>query len=243
MRPKRNREHGGCGCGCGGGQLRNGLARQCGVRVALPVVAVVERNIALIALTHRDRRGAFAGVADARRIANAADVVRRVLRHPAVQVAGGAVGVVLPRRHSALLGRQVAGGARRRQVESHVEAEEDALVALLGVAVGHADRLNGGHRLGQQHQQLLDGGVIADRNLTDADQIGQQHRQCRIDPVEQLPDFRGGRARLLQHGPDGGVVALQPPAEVGQTRGPLLYRIRRVGLRIQHRLGLVDQGE
>ena len=57
---------------------------------------------------------------------------------------------------------------------------------------GDADRLHVGDALRQQHQQLLDGRLVGDRDLADADQVGQQHRQRRLQPVEQWPRLVGG---------------------------------------------------
>ncbi len=65
---------------------------QGGVRVALPVLAVVERHVLLVALAQLHGRGALARARLAWRVARAAHIEHRVLRYPAVQVAVGPVG-------------------------------------------------------------------------------------------------------------------------------------------------------
>lgn len=82
--------------------------------------------------------------------------------------------------------RQKAGQTRWRQVQSQVETQEGALVALFGVPVRDIDRLNRGHRLGKKDQQLLNAGVIGQRHLPDTDQVGEQDRQGRVYPIQEL---------------------------------------------------------
>ena len=101
-----------------GRQLRDVLPGQGGVGVAFPVVAVVERHVLLVAFAHLHRWCALAGHGFTRDVARAAHVERRVLRHPAVQVAGRAVRVVLERGDRAAAGPAgnpvVHGGGRLR---------------------------------------------------------------------------------------------------------------------------------
>ena len=87
-----------------------------------------------------------------------------------------------------------AGGRLRFRLKLEI----DALVGLFGVPVGQADGLRCRRALRQQHQQLFDVGLVGDGNLVDADQVGQQDRQRRLQPVEQLPHLVGRRAGLLQ---------------------------------------------
>src|SRR5258705_4237898 len=74
--------------------LRNPLTRQCRVGVTLPVVAVVEWDVLLVAFAQLDRRGPFGGIVLARNAAHSTDIEVRVLRHPAVQLTGGAFRIV-----------------------------------------------------------------------------------------------------------------------------------------------------
>src|SRR5271156_770992 len=103
---------GGCPCSPGGyggpalRVLRHTLAAQRGVRIALPEQAVVERDVLLVAFAHLDRRCALARLGFAGNITNAADIHIGVLRDTAVQLAVGAVGIVLPHRDALLLHRQ-----------------------------------------------------------------------------------------------------------------------------------------
>ena len=72
--------------------LRHTLTRQRRVGVTLPVVAVVERDVLLVAFAQLDRRRTLPGLRFARNVAHTTDIEVRVLRHPAVQLTGGPLG-------------------------------------------------------------------------------------------------------------------------------------------------------
>ena len=80
----------GGGAACAGGepgrQLRDGLPGQRRVRVTLPVPAVVERYVVLVALALLDRGRPFAWDRYAGQVAGTAHIERRVLRDAAVNV-------------------------------------------------------------------------------------------------------------------------------------------------------------
>src|SRR5882762_3029626 len=73
-RERRRRQSG--GIWCARRQLRDRLTGHGRVRVALPVVAVVERDVVLVAFAHRGSRAALAWLRLARDIAGATDVER-----------------------------------------------------------------------------------------------------------------------------------------------------------------------
>src|SRR4029077_615193 len=179
-------------------QLRNRLSRQRRVGVALPVVAVVEWHVILVALAHLGRRRAFARHGHTGQIARTAYVERRILRDAAVELARRPIRVVLQGGGTPLLGRQEPGGAWWWQVEVQVECQVVTLVVLFGVPLGHAYRLGGGGALRQQHNQLLEARLVGDGDLTDAHQIRQYDRQRRLQPVEQGPHLVGGSRALLE---------------------------------------------
>ena len=56
------------------------------------------------------------------------------------------------------------------------------------------------------------------------------------------PHLVGGPWALVQDPRHGRILALQLPGDARQVRRPRLDRVRRVGLRVEHRLRLVDQG-
>src|SRR5271163_5314536 len=122
--------------------LRDTLPRICCVRITLPVPPVVQRNVRLVAFAHFDSRGALARPGFTRIVARATHIQHRVLRYPAVKVAFRRLGVVLVARVPLLLGRQESGSACGRPAEVQVEAQVGAEVILLGVSVGHTDRLD-----------------------------------------------------------------------------------------------------
>ena len=101
-------------------------------------------------------------------------------------------------RHPPLLRRQEPSCARRRQVEVEVEAEVLAPVVLLGVLIRHEGATGLGGDLGKQHQELFDVGLVGERDLADADQIGQHDRQGGLQPLDQLPGLPERWAAVVQ---------------------------------------------
>ena len=66
-----------------------------------------------------------------------------------------------------------------------------------------------GGDLGKQHQDLFDVGLVGERDLADADQIGQHDRQGGLQPLDQLACLRERWAAVVQNAGDGLVVGLQ----------------------------------
>src|SRR5690606_19708178 len=93
-------------------------------------------------------------------------VERRILRHPAVQVALRAVRVVLQAGRPLLLGGQEACRTRRRQVQVQVEHQVVAHVVLLGALLRDTDGLSDRGALREQHQELLGRVVQLSGNTT-----------------------------------------------------------------------------
>src|SRR5262249_51272021 len=105
-------------------ELWDALSGQCRVRVALPVEAVVERDIGLVAFTLLDRRCPLARPSLARVVTRATNGVElRVLRYPAVDQARRPRRGVLEDGRPLLLGREESGRARRRPVEVQLKVQ------------------------------------------------------------------------------------------------------------------------
>ena len=168
-----------------------------------PVVAVVERDVILVAFAHRGGRCAFAWLGFTRDVAGATDVERRVLGHSAIHVAGRARRVVHVGGHALLLGRQESGGAGRRQVEVQVEAEVSALVGLLGVSVGQTGTLQDRNARRQKDEELLEIVPVGDADLVEAGQIVirigrdgcSRSSNARVSSAAAGPSFRAGTRR------------------------------------------------
>lgn len=80
--------------------MRDGLPGQGGVRVALPVAAVVEQHVLLAGLTLLPRRGSLARHGDAWQVASASEVERRICGVPTGEIARGPVRIVLEGGHA-----------------------------------------------------------------------------------------------------------------------------------------------
>src|SRR5208337_4783422 len=106
-------------------QLRDILSRPRCVRITLPIEAVVERNVLLVAFAQLHCRGPLARPRLTRivtRTAHPGDV--RVLRYPAIEVTFRNIWGVLVAGGPLLLDRQESGGTWRRKVQVQVEAQK-----------------------------------------------------------------------------------------------------------------------
>ena len=112
---------------------------------------------------------------------------------------------------------------------------------MLAVPVGDGACLHHLNTHRKQDQQLFDPGVVGERELSDAQQVVHQHGQARLQPVDQLTRLVGGLSTLLQQARHRLVVRPDLPGEVRHVTRPRLDGVGGLGLRVQHRLGLVDQ--
>ena len=139
-----------------------------------------QRHVRLVAVADFDGRRALARVTHARIVAGAANRDRGILRQFAIQpVRCVDVGEVV--RGSPLAGWYETDRANRRIVNRECEV---ALGRTLRMGFGASGLLDSDRRR-QQHQQLLQRGVVGDADLPDGGQVGQQHRQRRFDLVEE----------------------------------------------------------
>jgi hypothetical protein len=100
---------------------------QCRVRVALPVEAVVERDVGLVAFALFDCRRPLARPRPTRIVACATHRVEgRILRYPAINQARRPRRGVLKDRRALLLSRKKPGGTRRRPVQIQIETQAKA---------------------------------------------------------------------------------------------------------------------